>query len=390
MNDRALRRIVVGLGGPRDGVPREAGFDITAASEVMAILCLADSYDDLKRRLALIVVGRTAAGDPVTAKDLGAAGAMGALLQAAFEPNLVQTAEGTPAFVHGGPFANIAHGTSSIVSTKLAMHYADDVVVEAGFGFDLGGEKFLHLVCPGGGFWPSAIVLVATLGALAHHGGSKDVTDLDAVERGLAQVDHHVKGIRTFGLEPVVAINAFAQDREEHLAFVARHCASRGIAVARTTAYADGSVGSVELARRVTEVLDAPAGNTLAPQGLYVQEDSFREKLEKIAQRLYGARSVVLSPEAARDLDRFTAWGFGALPPCIAKTPLSVSDDASREGTPTGFDVTVDQVRLAAGAGFLVALSGGVQTMPGLPRDPAAKRIHVNSEGRIVGTMRDS
>lgn len=389
MNDRALRHVVIGLGGPNDGMPREARFDIAAASEVMAILCLASSFDDLRVRLGRIVVGRTKEGGPVTAEDLGATGAMHALLRDAFEPNLVQTIEGTPAFVHGGPFANIAHGTSSVVSTNLAMHYADDVVIEAGFGFDLGGEKFLDLACPAGGFWPRAVVLVATLRALVHHGSSNGEGGLRALERGISQIDHHARAVREFELEPIVALNTFADDAQADIDLVERHCKARGLLVARTTAHDEGSQGSLELARRVVEVLEARSAGTVAPAGPYAREDPFPEKLSKISKRMYGARSVVLSPEAEKDLERFSSWDFGALPPCVAKTPLSVSDDVSRRGTPTEFDLHVEAIRLSAGAGFLVALCGNVQTMPGLPREPAARRIHVDAEGRVVGISKD-
>lgn len=390
MNDRALRHVVVGLGGPNDGVPRESRFDITAASEVMAVLCLAHSETDLLNRLARIVVGRTKAGEPVTADELGATGAMGALLQTAFEPNLVQTLEGTPALVHGGPFANIAHGTSSVLSTRLAMHYADEVVVEAGFGFDLGGEKFLHLACPVGGFWPDCVVLVVTARALAHHGGAESGADAGFVEHGLPQLDHHVASARAFGLDPIVAINVFEGDPEESLALVERHCNERGISVARTTAFMQGGSGALDLAQRVSDHLARNGPNSRAMVSLYSAEDPFLEKLRKIARSLYRARDVILTEGAKNDLARFAAWGFGTLPPCVAKTQLSLSDDPTRTGTPQGFDVTIDAVRLSAGAGFLVALAGGIQTMPGLPREPAARRMRVDSQGRILGVARET
>lgn len=387
VNDRALRHVVVGLGGPADGVPREARFDITAASEVMAVLCLARSRDDLGRRLGRIVVGRDARGGPVTAKDLGAQGAMEALLSSAIEPNLVQTLEGTPAFVHGGPYANIAHGCSSVLATQMAARYADDVVTEAGFGFDLGGEKFLHLKCPVAGVFPRCVVLVVTLRVLARHGGgaAHEVTPA-LVERGLAHLDRQVGGVRAFGLTPVIALNVFAGDAEEHLALVERHCASRGLAAARVTAFEQGGEGATALAARVTEVLDV-AGAPPPAKALYASSDAFVDKVRSVARTLYGARDVSLAPAASRDLERFDAWGFGGLPPCIAKTQLSLSDDPALAGVPEPFDLHVTSVRLAAGGGFLVALCGDVSTMPGLPREPAARRIHVGADGHVHGLM---
>jgi formate--tetrahydrofolate ligase len=385
MNDRALRHVVVGLGGPADGVPRESRFDITAASEVMAVLCLATSREDLYLRLARIVVGRSSRDEPVTASEMGAAGAMAALLASAIEPNLVQTREGTPAFVHGGPFANIAHGCSSVLATQMATRYADDVVVEAGFGFDLGGEKFLHLKCPVAGVFPRCVVLVVTVRALARHGGAEHEVTADAVARGLPHLDRQLEGVRAFGLTPVIALNVFAGDAEESLSLVERHAAARGHAAARVTAFDDGGQGATALATRVAEVL--AAGPVPAARALYAPHDPFVDKLRSVARALYGARDVVLSPAASRDLARFESWGFGALPPCVAKTQLSLSDDPALAGVPGPFDLHVTSVRLSAGAGFLVALCGDVSAMPGLPREPAARRIHVGPDGHVRGLM---
>ena len=371
LNDRALRHVVVGLGGPSDGVPRETRFEITAASEIMAVLCLARSTQDLRERLGRIVVGRSRSDEPVTASDLGAVPALERLLSSARLPNVVQTSEGTPALVHGGPFANIAHGCSSVFATRLALGLADDVVTEAGFGFDLGGEKFLHLKCPVAGVWPRAVVLVATLRALARHGESHPA----AVENGLSHLDRQVENVRAFGLSPVVALNVFADDTDDDLAVVERHCRARGLPVARVTSFRDGSAGAADLATQVVELMnDARTGSS--PTALYAARDPLHDKLLKVARTLYGARGVTFSPAATRDVERIVKWGYGALPPCIAKTPLSLSDDPARPGVPAPFDLPITGVRLSAGAGFLVALVGEVQTMPGLPRDPAALHFH--------------
>ena len=370
LNDRALRHIVVGLGGPAHGVPRETRFDITAASEIMAVLCLARSAGDLRERLGRIVVGRTNSEEPITASDLGAVPALEMLLESALAPNVVQTSEGTPALVHGGPFANIAHGCSSVLSTRLALALAEDVVTEAGFGFDLGGEKFLHLKCPVAGAWPGAVVLVATLRALARPGGwPTAASNRAAIEQGLSHLDRQVQNSRAFGLEPIVALNVFAEDANTDLDFVQRRCEGRGLLVARVTSFEAGSSGALDLATKVAASMNA-APETLVPRALYTTEDSFHDKLRKIARTLYGARDVILSPAAARDVERFVKWGYGALPPCIAKTPLSLSGDPAVPGVPPPCDLPITSARLSAGAGFLVALAGDVQTMPGLPRDP--------------------
>jgi formate--tetrahydrofolate ligase len=388
MNDRALRNVVVGLGGTAGGVPRETRFDITAASEVMAIFCLASSQADLRERLARIVVGRTATGVPVTAGQLGAADAMAVLLQDALHPNLVQTREGGPAFVHGGPFANIAHGCSSLVGTRMGMQYADDVITEGGFGFDLGAEKFLDIKCRAGGIFPRCVVLVATLRALKLHGGAKlaDVQQPDrgALERGLDHLDKHLETVAAFGLTPVVALNVFSgSDTEAELKLVEAALHERGVRVARSEGFARGGEGAIELARVVGGLLDETDAAPPPPQFLYPIESTYVEKIRAVARTAYGADDVEVLPAAAKELARFPA----GLPVCIAKTHLSLSDDATRQGRPRGFSVTVREARLAAGAGFVVALLGEVLTMPGLPKEPAALKVRIDPDGVIRGLM---
>jgi len=388
MNDRALRSIVVGLGGPAQGVPRESGFDITAASEVMAILGLASDLDDLRTRLGRVVVGRTADRTPVTAADLKAEDAMAALLQEALMPNLVQTREGTPAIVHGGPFANIAHGCSSVVGTDLALRHAEIVVTEAGFGFDLGGEKFLHIKGRQADLWPDAVVLVATLRALKVHGGESPPDAArpngEALQRGLANLDHHLGAARHLGLEPIVAINVFAEDEEDELAWVGAHCAQSGVACVPTRGFADGGAGAEALAEAVVAALAERPG---APRYLYSLEAPYRDKLEVLARTMYGADGVQLAPAAARTFRRLEKAGVH-LPICVAKTPLSLSDVPSRVGRPTGFEIHVREARLSAGAGFVVALLGDVMTMPGLPRHPAAAGVRIE-DGTVRGLMQN-
>lgn len=369
MNDRALRSVVVGLGGRSGGVPRESGFDITAASEVMAVLGLASDEDDLRRRLARIVVGEASGRRPVTAGDLGADGAMCALLLDALRPNLVQTREGTPALVHGGPFANIAHGCSSVLATRIGLGHAEVVVTEAGFGFDLGGEKFLDIKCRSAGLWPNAVVLVATVRALKHHGDGD-------LRKGLANLDHHLACVAGRGLPAVVAVNVFPEDTPEELDAVLRHCRSRGVAAAPCRAFGEGSQGAVELGELVRDALIEAR-----PNFPYELEMSYRAKIEAVARTFYGAEEVHIEPPAARALRRLEDAGV-RLPICVAKTPLSLSDDPKLVGRPRGFAVTVRQARLSAGAGFVVLLLGDVMTMPGLPRDPAAR--HVRIEGGVV------
>ncbi|MEW5852727.1 MAG: formate--tetrahydrofolate ligase [Myxococcota bacterium] len=387
MNDRALRHVVLGLGGTGDGVPREAAFEITAASEVMALLCLSTSIPDLKRRLGNLVVGFTTKNTPVTARDLHAVGPMAALLGSALLPNLVQTAEGTPALVHGGPFANIAHGCSSVLATRTAARLADHVITEAGFAFDLGGEKFFDIKCRSSGIWPRAVVLVVTVRALRHHGGDSELKltgaeAVRAVHAGMVNVERHVAGIRRFGFSPVVAINVFNRDSEEELRAVEEACRERGLAVARCEGFARGGAGAEALAEVVEEAVRRPA---VSPSFLYPLEASPVEKLRAIATALYGATDVALSDDATRALERLMAAGHGGLPVCVAKTPLSFSDDPDAGGNPGPFTLQVREIHLRAGAGFLLALTGDIQTMPGLPRIPAAEGIDLTDDGEITG-----
>jgi formate--tetrahydrofolate ligase len=368
MNDRALRKLVIGLGGRAHGVPREDGFDITAASEVMAILCLARDYVDLKERLGAMLVGFAPDGAPVRARELGAAGAMAALLRDALLPNLVATTEGAPALVHGGPFANIAHGCSSLVATRLALARADVVFTEAGFGFDLGGEKFLDVKCRIGGVWPDALVLVATLRGLSLH--------------GMENLQAHVDSARRFGLEPIVALNVRDGDGARDLDAALERIAALGVEAARTDAFARGGEGARELAERV---LARTRSTRPEPHFLYSLDAQPREKIERVARDVYGASSVEYTPAARKQLERAIELGYGKVPVCIAKTHLSLSDDEKRPGRPRGFRLTVRELRIAAGAGFLVPLAGEIVTMPGLPRRPHALDIDLTADGRIIG-----
>lgn len=386
MNDRSLRKLVVGLGGTSSGVPREDGFDIVAASEIMAILCLASHVADLKERVGRVLVGYTHDDQPVFARDVGAAGAMTVLLREACKPNLVQTVEGGPALVHGGPFANIAHGCNSILATRMALGYADYVITEAGFASDLGAEKFLDIKCRISGLWPRAVVIVATCRALKLHGGVafKDVNQPDprAVERGLPNLEKHIENMQSFGFQPVVAINLFHSDTPEEIATVESFCEGRGVRVARSDAFARGGEGVEDLARAVVEVVEH--GPT-RPHFLYPLEMPAEDKVATIARRLYGATGVAFDGKARADLDRARRMGLGNLPVCIAKTQNSLSDDPTRQGRPEGFEVTVREVRISSGAGFLVAIAGNILTMPGLPKSPAALSIDVDEDGRAKG-----
>jgi formate--tetrahydrofolate ligase len=380
-NDRALRQVVTGL-GPNNGVAREAAFDITAASEVMAALCLAGSADDLRARLGRMIVGFQRDGAPVTADDLGAGGAITALLLDALRPNLVQTAGGVPAIVHGGPFANIAHGCSSVLGTRVGLAHAEYVVTEAGFGFDLGGEKFLDIKCRQAGLDPAAVVLVATVRALRWHGGGElAAPDPGAVERGLANLARHVESVRRFGRDPVVAINTRTGDTEGEIARIEAWCAAHGVAVARCDPFGQGGSGCTDLAEEVARAAAAPE-RPFAP--LYGLDDPVPAKIEAVAEAMYGADGAALTKRARADLQRVHRLGLDALPVCIAKTPSSLSDDPSVRGRPTGFTVTVREVRINAGAGFLVVLLGDVVRMPGLPVRPNALDIDV-VDGRITG-----
>lgn len=378
MDDRSLRHIVIGLGNPSDGVVREARFDITAASEIMASLCLAECFDGLRTRLGRMVVGRSKEGKLVTAGELRAVDALLVLLLDAIKPNLVQTAEGTPALVHGGPFANIAHGCSSLLATRIGLTYAEDVITEAGFGFDLGGEKFLHLKCRSAGLWPRCVVLVVTARGLAHHGRPCG-ENRSALERGLAHLDRQIDNVHAFGLEPIVAINVFDDDSADALAVVESHCKARGAAVSRVTAFSEGSAGAVDLAELVTDALKRTDSAPPTPRYLYDLEAPFIDKVRAVAVTLYGAGRVTLTAAAARDLQRFADAGYGALPVCIAKTQLSLTSEPNGGVLQEGFTLEISSVRLSAGAGFLVALAGDVSTMPGLPREPAAQRIRIDS-----------
>lgn len=386
MNDRQLRNIVDGLGGKANGCPREDGFDITVASEVMAVLCLSSSILDMKERLARMVVGYTYDGRPVTARDLKAEGAMAALLKDALKPNLVQTLEGTPTFIHGGPFANIAHGCNSIMATRMALKLSDYTVTEAGFGADLGAEKFLDIKCRMAGLTPSAVVVVATVRALKNHGGvPKDqlnTENLEALEKGLPNLLQHVENItKVFGLPCVVALNAFATDTEAELKLVEERCRALGVRVALCQVWAKGGEGGVELAEEVVRLCQQP-GNF---QFSYDEKAPIEEKLNTIARRIYHADGVDLTPAARKQMQELTALGFGELPICMAKTQYSFSDDAARLGAPRDFRITVRNLKVSAGAGFLVALTGNIMTMPGLPKVPAAEKIDVDENGRITG-----
>ncbi len=385
MNDRALRDIVIGLGGRTEGVPRETGFDITAASEVMAILCLAAGVEDLKRRLSRIVVGYRANGSAVTAADLQAVGAMAALLRDAIKPNLVGTTEGVPAFVHGGPFANIAHGTNSIAATRAALACADIVVTEAGFAFELGAEKFFDINCRYGGFAPSVTVLVATVRALKMHGGMPlaRVTepDVEAVERGLANLEKHVENIRKFEQPCVVAVNHFPSDSPEEIETVRRLCAAHGLEAVESRPFSDGGAGCEALA----EVVRATARRSRATfRPLYDWSAPIEAKIETVAREMYGAEAVDYTSRARRDRGQLEQLGYGGLPVCIAKTQQSLSDNPALLGRPKDFLVTVREIQLAAGAGFVIPITGEILRMPGLPRDPLAARFDLSPDGEIV------
>lgn len=385
LNDRALRQIVIGLGGKVNGVPREDGFDITVASEIMAILCLAHDLDDLKARIARIVVAYRRDGHPVTAGELHAQGALTALLKDALKPNLVQTLEHVPAFVHGGPFANIAHGCNSLAATKTALHMADYVVTEAGFGADLGAEKFFDIKCRYGNLTPRAAVVVATVRALKMHGGvakaDLDTPNPEAVRRGCVNLEKHLENVAAFGIPVVVALNEFVTDTQEEREQVMACCARHGVPAVLSTVFADGGAGGIELAKTVRTL--AEAESSFAP--LYPLEMSAAEKIRTIATRIYGAADVVFAPKAEKTLAELDAYGYGNLPVCIAKTPYSFSDDPTLIGRPEGFTLHVRELRVAAGAGFIVALTGDVMTMPGLPKRPAAEQIDVDAQGRISG-----
>lgn len=386
MNDRQLRHIVDGLQGKVNGVPREDGFDITVASEVMAILCLSENITDLKNRLEKIIIGYSFEGKPVTAKDLKAGGAMAAVLKDAIHPNLVQTLEHTPALIHGGPFANIAHGCNSVLATKLALKYADYAVTEAGFGADLGAEKFIDIKCRTSGLRPSAVVLVATIRALKMHGGvaKSDLAEenVQAVVDGLPNLEKHLENIQdVYGLPAVVAINKFPLDTEAELQAVYEACQKRGVDVVISDVWANGGAGGKELAEKVVEL--AEGDNHF--QFVYNEEDSIETKLNKIVTKVYGGKGVRLTPAAKRELKQLEELGFSNYPICMAKTQYSFSDDAKKLGAPKDFVVTISQLKVSAGAGFIVALTGAIMTMPGLPKVPASEKIDVDKDGNISG-----
>ena len=385
MNYRQLRNTVVGLGGKVDGRPRQTGFDITVASEVMAILCLAKDVEDLKVRLSKMIIGYTYSGTPVTAGDIGGVGAMAILLKDAIKPNLVQTLEGQPAFIHGGPFANIAHGNNSIIATKMALTLSDYVVTESGFGSDLGAEKFMDIVAGYSGLRPNVVVVVATARALKMHGGvARDKVNEEnvvALKEGLANLDKHVENMQGYGIPVVVAVNRFPSDTEAELALIRKHCESQGIPVALSEVVAKGGAGGVELAELVVEA--AEHSSEFKP--LYDWNLSIKEKMEIIAIRIYGADKVSYSKKAKEQIARYTKLGYGNLPLCVAKTQSSLSDDPNKKGAPKGWTLEVREVRISAGAGFLVPLTGTMMTMPGLPEIPAALNMDIDRDGIITG-----
>ena len=393
MNDRQLRFVVDGLGGKTNGMPREDGYDITVASEVMAVLCLASDVNDLKARLARLVVAYTRDGKPVTAGDLNAQGAMAALLKDALKPNLVQTLEHTPAFVHGGPFANIAHGCNSVTATKVALKLSDYTITEAGFGADLGAEKFLDIKCRMAGLKPSCVVLVATVRALKYNGGVPKAEtgneNLEALEKGLPNLLRHVENItQVYKLPCVVAINAFPTDTKAELDLVEAKCKELGVNVALSEVWAKGGEGGLALADEVVRLVqegDAEGRSAETFEFAYEDDLTLAQKIEKIAQRIYHADGVILEPKVKKEIAKLEALGFGNMPVCMAKTQYSFSDDASKLGAPRGFDVTVRDIKVSAGAGFVVALTGSIMTMPGLGKSPAAFRIDVDETGKISG-----
>lgn len=385
LNDRALRHIICGLGGKAHGVPRETGFDITVASELMAILCLSEDLQDAKKRIGRIVVAYNHAGQPVRADDLKVTGALTLLLKDAIKPNLVQTLEKTPAFIHGGPFANIAHGCNSILATKYALKLADYVITEAGFGADLGAEKFINIKCRASGFRPAAVVIVATIRALKMHGGlnKKELghEDLHALAAGIENLEKHIENIKNFGLPAVVAINRFPADTDTEIKFLEDACKKLGAQFSLSTVFTDGGKGGLNLAQKVMAAADKPS----ALQFTYSDDMTLKEKINAVAQKIYGADGVSYTQAAEKSLERMEAMGFGKMPVCMAKTQYSLSDDMTKLGRPKNFTITVREVRLSAGAGFIVALAGNVLTMPGLPKKPAAENMDIDVNGKITG-----
>lgn len=385
LNDRALRNVVIGLGGKAHGVPRETGFDITVASEMMAILCLARDLEDMKKRLGEIVVAYSRDGRAIRAEELNVTGALTLLFKDAIKPNLVQTLEGTPALIHGGPFANIAHGCNSVMATKFALKFADIAITEAGFGADLGAEKFLDIKCRFAGIHPDAVVIVATVRALKMHGGVPKTelgkVDMAALEKGLANLTKHIENVHKFGLPAVVAINAFPTDTKEELDFVEEKCNALGASVALSQVWAKGGEGGVELAEKVLEAMKQPADFHY----MYEVEQSIPEKIEAIAKAIYGADGVDFTAPAKKQLAEIEALGLDKMPICMAKIQYSLSDDATKLGRPEGFRINVKELRISAGAGFIVALTGNILTMPGLPKKPAAENMDIDVNGKITG-----
>ena len=385
MNDRALRNITIGLGGKINGVPREDGFMITVASEIMAILCLANDLQDLKERLGKIIVGYNMSGEPVTAKDLKANGAMTVLLKDAIKPNFVQTLEHTPAIIHGGPFANIAHGCNSIQATNLALKLSEVAITEAGFGSDLGAEKFFDIKCRMSGLKPDAVVLVATIRSLKFNGGVEkqdfSIPNVDAVKKGFVNLEKHIENIKKYGLPIVVSLNSFVTDTQEEIDFIKEQCEKIGVHFALSEVWAKGGEGGIALANKVLEALKEEANFKL----LYDEKLPIEEKLNIIAKEIYGADSVKILPKAKSEIAQIEKIGLDKMPICIAKTPASFSDNPNLLGRPTGFDVTIKEVRVSAGAGFIVALAGDVMVMPGLPKTPAAENLDIDENGNIVG-----
>ena len=387
MNDRQLRFVVDGLGGKVNGVPREDGFDITVASEIMAVLCLSNSISDLKERLSRIIVGYTYDDKPVTAGELKAAGAMAALLKDAIKPNLVQTLEGTPAFVHGGPFANIAHGCNSVTATKMALKTADYAITEAGFGADLGAEKFLDIKCRAAGLTPSAVVVVATVRALKMHGGldkkSLDTENLTALEKGIPNLLRHVSNIKNvYKLPCVVAVNRFPTDTDNEIDFIIEKCKELGVNVVLSTVWADGGKGGEDMAREVVRLCEEEKADFTYSYSL---DGTIEDKIESVVKKVYGGNGITVLPAAKKQIERLTELGFSNLPICIAKTQYSFSDNPALLGAPEDFTVTVKNVKISAGAGFIVVLTGDIMTMPGLPKAPAAERIDIDENGKITG-----
>ncbi|WP_276390326.1 formate--tetrahydrofolate ligase [Eudoraea chungangensis] len=386
LNDRALRRVIVGLGGTTSGVPRETGFDITAASEIMAILCLAESFEDLKTRLGNIFIGYTFEKKPIYAKDLKAEGAMTVLLRDAIKPNLVQTIEGNPAIIHGGPFANIAQGTNSVLATKMGMSFSEYTITEAGFGFDLGAEKFFDIKCQSAGLKPNAVVLTTTIRALKYHGGAdlKKLTlpDLDVLKKGLPNLEKHLENIKKFKVPAVIAINKFTTDSAEEISLIKDFANSQGIRVALAEVWKKGGEGALALAQEVIEVVET---NTSNFEALYSWNSSVKEKIETIAQEIYGAKHVDYNTKAKSDLRKISDLGLDKLPVCIAKTQKSLSDNPKLLGRPKDFIITVREIEIAAGAGFLIPITGNIMRMPGLPAHPASEGMNVTREGEIIG-----